>query len=250
MFAALRPNEDVSMCTVEDDSHEKNRSDTIVNMMNGLADPRRPMYFAQVGGLYKGGVNGAGNIYASFSAPSRLFTDPTIACVFLDWSETAFLLSEAAARGISIVGAPAGIGGSDAEAYYKAGIKASIDYWYDLANKAGFPNTTQADATNAYTTYNTSLSVTYTPLPADGYKQRIGEQKYLALYNRGFDAWTEWRRLGYPVLTKATNALSEIPLRFTYPIKEQNLNGANYSQASAAIGGDLVTTKLFWDPAP
>lgn len=205
------------------------------------------MYFTQVGGVYTGGENGKKNDYSSFSAPSNLLSkNPTFASVFLDWSETAFLLSEAAARGIPIVGAPAGIGGSDAQAYYKAGVQASIEYWYDLANKANVASTSPADATTAYNAYIILPSVAYTSLPAGGYKQKIGEQKYIALYNRGFDAWTEWRRLGYPALTKATNAFSEIPLRFTYPIKEQNLNGANYSQAAAAIGGDVVTTKLFW----
>lgn len=199
-------------------------SNTIVSMMNTLNDPRLPFYFKQVSGAYVGGENGASNNYASFSAPSSLLSDPTIACVFLDYAETEFLLAEAAAR------MPGLVTGAEAT-HYDNGVIASIEYW--------------GGAVGTYLTNNP-----YTPLPTGGYKQRIGEQKYIALYNRGFDAWTEWRRLGYPVLTKATNALSEIPLRFTYPIKEQNLNGANYSQASAAIGGDLVTTKLFWDPAP
>ena len=43
------------------------------------------------------------------------------------------------------------------------------------------------------------------------------------------------------------NALSDYPVRFTYPIIEQNVNGSNYNAAAAAIGGDEVTTKLFWD---
>jgi hypothetical protein len=43
------------------------------------------------------------------------------------------------------------------------------------------------------------------------------------------------------------NALSDFPVRFTYPILEQNINSSNYDAASTAIGGDRVTTKLFWD---
>jgi len=42
-------------------------------------------------------------------------------------------------------------------------------------------------------------------------------------------------------------ALSDIPLRYPYPVNEQNVNGANYDQAAAAIGGDLVETRLWWD---
>lgn len=203
-------------------------SNTIVSMMNTLSDPRLPFYFTQVSGAYVGGVNGAGNSYASFSAPSSLFSDPTIACVFLDYAETEFLLAEAVERGLG------GVTG-DAEAHYENGVTASILYWGGAAGDA--------------TTYLARNAVNYATA-AGTYKQKIGQQKYLALYNRGFDAWTEWRRLGYPELTKAQNALSDIPRRFTYPIKEQNLNGANYSQAAAAIRGDVVTTKLFWDTRP
>jgi hypothetical protein len=32
-----------------------------------------------------------------------------------------------------------------------------------------------------------------------------------------------------------------------YPINEQTLNGASREAAAAAIGGDLATTKLWWD---
>jgi hypothetical protein len=40
---------------------------------------------------------------------------------------------------------------------------------------------------------------------------------------------------------------SDIPTRFTFPINEQTLNEANYVAASKLIGGDLLTTKIFWD---
>jgi len=70
---------------------------------------------------------------------------------------------------------------------------------------------------------------------------------WIAMYNRGFEAWTYWRKYDYPALTPPVGALSVIPVRYTYPIEEQTLNGANYSSASSAIGGDNVATKLFWD---
>ncbi len=38
-----------------------------------------------------------------------------------------------------------------------------------------------------------------------------------------------------------------VPTRFTYPINEQTLNADNYAAAAAAIGGDDLLTKLFWD---
>jgi hypothetical protein len=56
--------------------------------------------------------------------------------------------------------------------------------------------------------------------------------------------------LDYPVLVPSPTALDDppiIPLRLTYPVVEQTLNGSNWRAAAAAIGGDLVSTKLFWD---
>ncbi len=35
--------------------------------------------------------------------------------------------------------------------------------------------------------------------------------------------------------------------RMPYPYNENKMNKANYDAASAAIGGDEATTKLFWD---
>jgi len=77
------------------------------------------------------------------------------------------------------------------------------------------------------------------------WQEKIGNQKWLALYNHGFDAWTEWRRLDFPVLIPADGV--SVPTRFTYPVNEQTINSSSYSKASSAIGGDKVTTKLFWD---
>jgi hypothetical protein len=213
-------------------------SNTLVTMMNNLNDPRLSSYFTPVSGAYVGGVNGTANAYASYSAPSSVFTNPTFGNLLLDYSETEFLLAEAAERGLGGVAGAAG--------HYNAGIQASIAYWYALANAAGIANTSPIYAATAYTTYIGNAAVAYATA-AGTYKQKIGQQKYIALYNRGFDAWTEWRRLDYPILAPATGSLTGIPVRFTYPIKEQNLNGTNYGQAAAAIGGDLVATKLFWD---
>jgi hypothetical protein len=49
------------------------------------------------------------------------------------------------------------------------------------------------------------------------------------------------------VITAPVNAKSGFPNRLTYPNTEQTLNGTSYTAAASAIGGDVVTTKLFWD---
>jgi hypothetical protein len=134
-------------------------------------------------------------------------------------------LAEAAARGYSVTGT--------VESHYDAGITASIVYWTGSNSQAA--------------TYLSQPQVAFTTATGSTSLQKIALQEYISLYNRGWEAWILTRRLDYPVLIPPVNAFSAFPVRFTYPIAEQNVNVVNYKQASAAIGGDLVTTHLFWD---
>jgi hypothetical protein len=196
---------------------------TLVNKLNALEDPRRPFYFTPVNGAYIGGLIGVNNNYANYSHISNKVTQPNFEALLMDYSEVEFILAEAAARW-GILGTP--------EQHYVNAVTASITYWGGSAAQA--------------TAYLAQPAVAYATA-AGNYKQKIGEQKYIALFNRGHDAWTEWRRLDYPQLTPAANALSVIPLRLTYPTSERTLNQANVESAAASIGGDEVGTKLFWD---
>jgi hypothetical protein len=196
---------------------------TLVDLMNSVNDPRRPQYFTAIGGVYIGGKIGVNNDYASLSKPSNKIIQPDFEALLMDYAEVEFILAEAAARW--------GITGSAATHYAEA-IEASITYW----------GGSEAEAT----AYLTQPTVSYATATGD-YKQKIGTQKYIALYNRGYDTWVEWRRLDYPKLTPAASALSVIPLRLTYPTSERTLNKANVESAATAIGGDVVGTKLFWD---
>jgi hypothetical protein len=194
---------------------------TIIDILNSLNDPRRAVYFTPVNGAYVGGAIGLNNNFALFSHVGDEILEPSREHLFMDYAEVEFILAEASARW--------GILGSAADHYNKA-ITASFDY-YGVDGAAAYlaqPSVAYATATGTY-------------------KQKIGTQKYLALYNRGQDLWTEWRRLDFPVLTPAANALSVIPLRLTYPRAEGNLNKANRDAAATSIGGDAVSTKLFWD---
>ena len=58
--------------------------------------------------------------------------------------------------------------------------------------------------------------------------ESIGWQKWIAYYGQGPDAFTDWRRLGYPQLIPGPDSVlgsGELPRRFFYPVTEQSLNG-------------------------
>jgi hypothetical protein len=198
---------------------------TIVLEMKDLDDPRLPLFFTEdAAGDYSGGEPGRSSNYSTFSKPDEAIINPEYPHSLLDYSEVEFLLAEAAARGFAV--------GGTAATHYTAAITASIEDW------GGTP-------TDAIT-YLANPAVNYATAAGD-YRQKIGMQKWIALYNRGWDGWLEWKRLDYPELLPAYRANSDIPVRFTYPVNEQNYNTRNWTDAASAIGGDKVETKLWYD---
>lgn len=198
-------------------------AESFIGLMNELEDPRREVFFQSVNGEFIGAPSGLVVAYADFSKFGTLFYQPTTSVILLDYASVEFFLAEAAERGIGSISNP--------EAHYNAAIRASFDYY----------NVEGADE------YLAQPEVAYVTATGD-WKQKIGEQKWIALFNQGLEAWTEYRRLDQPQLVAPPGSYVDIvPVRLTYPISEQNLNRANYEAASSAIGGDLLTTKLFWD---
>jgi hypothetical protein len=197
----------------------------IVDTMNKFNDPRRSVYFTDINGKYIGGQYGLAISYYSVSHIGSLFHTPDLPEIIMDYATVEFLLAEAAERSIG--------NSSTAELHYNNAIRASFSY-YGIS-----PASADDYLAQPAVAYGTASGT---------WKQKIGTQKWIALYDQGFESWTEHRRLDYPVLYAPVDAfVDEVPTRFVYPISEQTLNGANYQSASAAIGGDLLTTKLFWD---
>lgn len=202
-------------------------ANTLVDAMNELNDPRRSFYFTQVDGEFKGGKYGFSNSYSDFSTINSIITDPTFEALLMDYSEVEFLLAEAVERGFNV--------GGTAEEHYNNGVTASISYWGGTADEI-------AD-------YLAQSEVNYSTATGN-WRQKIGNQKWISLYNRGYDAWLAWRRLDapnlQPPLIEGVSTLV-IPKRVIYPVNEQTLNGTNRSAAGQAIGGDDGATYLWWD---
>lgn len=215
-------------------------ADTLVDFMNESEDPRRSKYFTLVPKLdndgnpvkdangnvimiYRGGGFGDSNSWSSFSKMADDIIKEDAVGDYFDYSEVSFLLAEAAQRGFSV--------GGTADAFYKQAIQASMDYWMVTNEQA-----------KAYIDAN--------PYDAANWKKSIGEQSWVAMYNRGFEAWTFNRRLDFPKFIAPEGAVTDgVPTRMTYPAPEQSLNKTNWSEAVSKLPGgkDIATAKVFWD---
>ncbi|GGE96662.1 Starch-binding associating with outer membrane [Chishuiella changwenlii] len=211
---------------IKSDRQDFVAANTIVDDMNALNDPRRAKFFKENlgAGVFVGGEYGRATNFATHSQISATLESMSYPGTLLDYTEVQFMLAEAAARGFAV--------GGTAESFYNAAIKASFEFWGNT--------TAEAD------TYLAQPNVAYATAAGD-WKQKIGTQFWIAMYNKGFEGWNVWRRLDAPTFNLPQATKNPVPTRYTYPIRERNLNKTNYEQASSAIGGDKQTTKLFWD---
>ncbi|MBU2939368.1 SusD/RagB family nutrient-binding outer membrane lipoprotein [Lacinutrix sp. C3R15] len=197
----------------------------LVNYMTATSDPRLPVYAQEVGG------NGSGNGYVGKPAGIQAIGDSfygdsnnvsLIGEKYLEAEEPAYLLTFAQLNFLMAEAAEKGYISGSAADYFAAGIAASC-----ASNGVG------------------ALSISYSGGAAG--LQQIAEQSWVSLYLQGFEAWTEYRRTGFPDLPLAIDAQeSSIPSRLTYPISQQSVNGVNYSEAVSSQGADVLTTPLWW----
>lgn len=184
---------------------------TVVGMPYGIPE-------SDAGAIANSNVSFLGDAMRQQTSPTYIYT----------YSQVLFSMAEAAHRGW-IPG-----GDAAAETYYNDAIRASWQQ-YDVYDQAAF---------NAYIA---QPRVDYTAGTA---LQKIGTQKWISLFLNGYEAWAEWRRLDYPILTPAPANLNPgggIPVRQAYPAFEATLNQANYNEAVQRQGDDDLNTPVWWD---
>jgi SusD/RagB-like outer membrane lipoprotein len=205
-------------------------ANTLVDYMNALDDPRRQFFFKQnaVDGngdvIYQGGIAGAVNSFTANSQVGAILHEPTMPGTIMGYSEVRFLLADAAERGYSV--------GGTAEEHYNAGITESILEWGG--------DQAMVDA------YLANPDVAYSTAPGT-WKEKIALQKYIALYNQGFEAWSTYRVYDAPVMNEAEAAGTTPPHRYTYPVSEYSINEESVMAGGSAMGGDDLFSKVFWD---
>lgn len=210
-------------------------SNTAVNAMKANNDPRLKVLYTtnssgNVVGVPQGSYSTQPSVAPTYPAPitGGRFASATgsIAATapvkLISAAESYFLQAEAVARGWAT---------GNVDALFKAGIKASFD-------------ALGISATD-YATYIASAPDAQLPLDKAGQIKAIITQKYYAMVGfQGFEAWTEWRRTGFPdILVKSaasTLGSSELPARLLYPETEITRN-SNFP------GVKLITDKVWWD---
>ena len=197
-------------------------ANTMVDLIVPLNDPRITTYLDDNQVPYIGGTYGTNAPFANYTHIGQYFQESDLEGLLMSYSEVQFLIAEAAAKGIIT---------ANAENYYNEGVKSSIMFY----------GGTDAEAT-AYLAQPTVAFGT-----AD-WNERIGVQKYLALYmTNGFESWSSWRLLDWPLMNLAVESQLPVPRRYIYPNDEPNINGTNYDAAAAAMGGDELDSRVFWD---
>ncbi|GAB4379842.1 MAG: SusD/RagB family nutrient-binding outer membrane lipoprotein [Salibacteraceae bacterium] len=200
-------------------------SETFSTILNDRNDPRRSIFFRNLDSLGNviGNPHGAGGSYANYSQPGDILEDPTLPSVLITYDEVLFLKADAAARGWSVGGTP--------ESFYEEAIRENFAYW-------GAPDVD---------TYLLQPNVDYSAQVTGGksVEEIIGTQKWIAMYNRGFEAWSTWRMYDYPMMAVAAEAGTTPPLRYNYSVDEYSVNGENVSAANG--GSDDVMDPVFWD---
>jgi hypothetical protein len=236
-------------------------SKTIVDYMKPLNDPRLKI-FADVNGsgVYNGLTYGLdGNAVGTIPSSSISFIGLHVRTQNAPTYITTYaqvLLAIAEANKLNWLPG----GDIEANAKYTAAIEASVRQWNRISFQAYNPSTdkqveripysaTDKGDTTGLAAYLAQPEVAYSGAEA---LKKIAYQRWLHLYMNGYEAWAEWRRTGYPVLTPApNNGNIPIPRRQAYPVKEQNINGENYRTAISLqpglSGKDDLNGRVWWD---
>lgn len=168
-----------------------------------------------------GGSNAASGIQPYYKTNETPF-------LHVSYSETQLLLAEAAQR--------TWISGSSSE-YYKKGVEAGIKQ----LEIYGAPAASQ-------TVINNYLAAN--PLVSGTEMKQIGTQLWVTYLFNSIEAYSNWRRTGFPVLVTITAPDSETggvtPKRFYYPDDELQKNEANFLDALSRIGGSNDWLKPVW----
>ena len=175
-------------------------------------------------------ADGLVSFYEYSQVDRRRLTKATTPGFFVTAAQSQLLLAEAAQRGW-VTGLPA--------TYFEAGVRAHME---------------QLSTFDAGATVPSGPILTYliaNPLSPATAIQQINIQYWIASFLNGTEAWSNFRRSGFPALS-ANPYVGDIPAgtfirRITYPVSELSANTTNVNEAIARQGADKMDTRVWWD---
>ena len=211
-------------------------SNIFVNHLKSMSDPRISaiMQPAASDGEYRGYENGA------LSAPSNIQTisrmgvmyreDPAGFTPLLKSCENYFIMAEAAMRGWNV--------GISAQEAYETAVKISME---DNGVSAADAETYLANAGKW-----------------DNTLERIYMEEWVALFKENCEAWSLYRRTGYPKEIRTSGeypgkfcsfgtAHNEVPFRMPYPDNEYQYNKENVEAATVDVVDNTWGKQMWWD---
>lgn len=220
-------------------NNSRRAGEFIVRMMDSTGDPRISLYFVQVGGKWGGAVSGAPTRDESGASSAAMLNKALLGDYispfsFMNYDEVLFIWAEAAQKGIIP-------GGEDAAGkFYNQAVEASLRHWSDIPG-------------NRTPLSELAISQFLGKVQYEGTYAQLMNQKYIALFWCGFEAWAEYRRTGYPELQIAATTLNDniLPRRLEYPINTAATNPENYAEAVSRLrndykGDDDMKTPVWW----
>lgn len=238
---------------------------SIYTYLKGYNDPRLKAYFEP----YKKGdktgdmdtavppaIPQTGDAYNVATTVKVGQFDPSI---WMTASEVEFLLAEAALAGYDVPGT--------AKEHYENGVKLSFEQ-HKVEGAEAYLNGNTAPV--AFTDhikpeYSAQAPTTATVKWDEGLNEeakleKIMIQKYIALFPNGMEAWSEWRRTGYPRLIPPVQNISNVGVVtsdghkdgmriFPYPQNELKLNTKNVQDAINKYrgGSNAANVNVWWD---
>lgn len=186
--------------------------------------------------------------YGDYSLPNMTSSTPTY---WMKASEVYFLRAEAALYWSEF---------GDAASLYQQGIEMSFQENGVSANINGYLSSDNRPQAVSIGGYSAGAPTTATPAFEGSQEQKLEKimiQKWIAMYPNGQEAWTEWRRTGYPKLNPIDGGSTspDVPtntgiLRMVYPLSfsQSSEDAANLQTAISMLGGrDIPTARLWWD---
>ncbi|MDD2436869.1 MAG: SusD/RagB family nutrient-binding outer membrane lipoprotein [Massilibacteroides sp.] len=218
-------------------------ADIFIDHLKMMEDPRIAIYAkpAKSDGEYRGFENGSKTAPLSLSAISRIGVkfreDPAGFSPFYRACESYFMMSEAALNGWNVP--------MSAQEAYENGVRLSMaDNDIDDAD------------TEAYLSGKGKWDDTYA---------RLYFEEWVALFKQNIEAWSLYRRTGYPTYihtSKAADGTSpkypgarsvyngihnDVPFRFPYPNNQYLYNEDNVKAAAANVKDHVWGEQVWWD---